>query len=493
MESAPAILPNELVVHAFEALGAKFAYFGKTGDIAKIDGDTFAVIRAYENGDSPSLEDAITVLPESKRAAMSARFAILAANGLLERQPPLSKEREQERVDRLFEHNPRNLMFLVTEACNLACTYCYEVENGVHDQPGTFKKVDAEKAIDAYLTEAAPRGYACITFFGGEPLLNFEVVKHIVAYSKGKAAELGMEVGYSITTNLTLMTEEAADLLASNHFSIMLSIDGPKHIHDRNRVGKCSATALGTHDLIIRNLKVLMEKCGQYGTRMPKLRATVTRPEEFEEVEDYLYSLGTGFVEIGTADFKEEDLDGPHCPSESPAKTKADPIREMEGRYEAVWERMKQGDRSDIAPSIAKGMRKLAEQLQNVGPREEAEPLLCGVCRNMKAITPNGDLYPCHRYVGMENFKVGNLHQGGLDEHRVRDYYGKVFESFRNKCSQCWARHLCGGQCSWELSTEDGEVGRPKDEWCRNIKRGLEVRLAMFAHSRELTSEPQEV
>lgn len=86
----------------------------------------------------------------------------------------------------------------------------------------------------------------------------------------------------------------------------------------------------------------------------------------------------------------------------------------------------------------------------------------------------------------MDAFKLGNLHDGGLDQEKTRTYYEKLFTSFRDKCSKCWARHLCGGQCPWQLSNNQGEVERPRDDMCRNIKRGFELRLGLYAQTKDL-------
>lgn len=486
---APAIREHESVVHVFEALGRHYAYFGKTADVAEIDSALFAVLRRYEDGAAPEPRAALT----AESIEQGERIAALSDLGLLEPQPGLSAEQVQSRIDALFQHSPRNLMFLVTEACNLACTYCYEVANGVHDRPAVFRRDDARRAIDGYLEEAKPRGYACITFFGGEPLLNFKVIEDIVVWSKARAHELGMTVGFSITSNLTLLTESIADFLAREQFSVMVSIDGPRHIHDRHRVAKCSSLLEGTHDRVVDRLQLLIERCRVHGTRLPRLRATLTRPEEHEEVEAYLTSLGTGLIEIGVADDDRGILekDGPSCPSKAQPEAgatapKASPMVELERRFRELAERLGRGDLSAIPLSIARSMRMLRDQLEQARPRSVSEPRLCGVARNMKAVTPTGDIYPCHRYVGMPAFRLGNVFQGGLDEARTRDYYEKIYASFRAKCARCWARHLCGGQCPWQLSNDAGEVTRPLDEACIDIKRGFELRLALYAQTRHV-------
>lgn len=484
--TTPAIRENESVVHVFEALGRRYAYFGKTADVAQIDDDLYEVLSAFENGVSDTPESAASTVDPEQRD----RIGALRELGMLEPQPGLSADAVEERIDRLFRHSPRNLMFLVTEACNLACTYCYEVENGVHDRPSVFRREDARKVIETYLQEARPRGYACITFFGGEPLLNLKVIEDIVAFAKQRAAELEMAVAFSITSNLTLLTEKIADFLAREDFAIMVSIDGPKHIHDRHRLGKCSSLIDGSHDRVVAMLKLLMERCRAHGTRMPRLRATLTDPSEHEEVEKYLLSLGTGLVEIGSTDEEHTVKNGPSCPSRSegrdtePAAEPAPPLADLERRYRELADRLAAGDFSDIPPSVAKSMRMLRDQLEAAGPRAQSEPRLCGVARNMKAVTPTGDIYPCHRYVGMPAFKLGNVHEGGLDEGLTRSYYEKLFASFGSKCASCWARHLCGGQCPWQLSNDAGEVERPADAACRNIKRGFELRLALYAETR---------
>jgi uncharacterized protein len=104
---------------------------------------------------------------------------------------------------------------------------------------------------------------------------------------------------------------------------------------------------------------------------------------------------------------------------------------------------------------------------------------MCGVARNMTAITEKGDLYPCHRYVGEEKYKIGTL-QDGIDESRVRRYYGEILEGYDNHCAGCWARGVCGGQCPWYLSRPDGKVGLPDKASCDSIRTGMERALWMY-------------
>jgi uncharacterized protein len=99
----------------------------------------------------------------------------------------------------------------------------------------------------------------------------------------------------------------------------------------------------------------------------------------------------------------------------------------------------------------------------------------------MKAVTPGGDLYPCHRYVGMPEFKIGNIHEGGVDKQKAKQYYEGIYNAFALKCSKCWARHLCGGQCPWYLSRPDGTIVTPDDSTCDTIRESFETYLGLYS------------
>ncbi len=291
-----------------------------------------------------------------------------------------------------------------------------------------------------------------------------------------RATETKQQVGFTMTSNLTLLTEDMAEFLAREKFHVMVSIDGDRESHDRHRV---TVSGEGTYDTTVANLKLLVGKMRLHGTRLPKIRATMTAGNvDPVATEEHLRSLGTHLVEVGESHGtvnEQQDYDvGSKCEER---------MNSFNARIDSIIEQL-EADPSvlpDVGNSLRKSLRKVHDEVTRKQAYSQARPTLCGVCRNMKAVTPEGDLFPCHRYVGMEAFKMGNIHTGGIQQDRVRDYYDALYTTYAEKCAPCWLRHLCGGQCPWYLSSEDGAISPPDDATCDDIRDGFEVLLGFYA------------
>lgn len=469
------------VVHCFEFQGTRFAFLVRTGDLMRVSRPAFEALASIERGADrvDAIERLRSSFTEEQLDVVARDLEVLEQGGFLTPELRLTERQLDASCEQLLAHKPRNLMFFVTEACNLACTYCYEKNQGVHDKPLTLKQVDARKTLDHYFVESGGRDVT-VTFFGGEPLLNFAVVRDATLYAESKGLELGVGVGFTITTNLTLLTEEIADFLAAHKFHVMVSLDGDKEGNDRHRVFRDGG---GTYDTAVANLRMLIEKLRTAGVRLPKLRATMTS-ENLDPiaVERHLRSLGTPLVEVGaTHGTVERGLEA-HDVGNDREQVERIHARSQEMHARLISELEASPDRVPEVPGfVVKNLRRIHEDVSQTHVNQTPAPKLCGVCRNMKAVTPGGDLYPCHRYVGMPAFKFGNVHTGGMDRERVRGYYADLHRNYGEHCTKCWARYLCGGQCPWYLSTADGRVVPPDEESCNGIRRNMETSLGLYA------------
>jgi uncharacterized protein len=472
-------LRSSAPVHCFQFEGRRFGYFPRTADLVALTEPAHLALAAIEAGESSgrAVEQVTERFgPEAGQRAR-ADLSQLEEHGYLRPEVELGDAEKQREWKSLLMHQPRNLMFFVTEACNLKCTYCYELNQGVHASPAMLKQVDAHEIIDRYFGSSG-RDALTITFFGGEPLLNFKVVRDSTLYALQKGKELGRQVGFTMTTNLTLLTEEIADFLAEHQFHVMVSLDGDREGNDRYRR---TVKGEGTYDTVVANLRLLIAKMRAAGVRLPKIRATLTAENSDPVgVEEHLRSLGTHLVEIGdthgtvAGGVKAFDVN-----STSAAKARAGVELEVARILEELE---REPSRMPHVPhSIVRGLQRIHEEIARRDAHDAVRPKLCGVCRNMKAVTPKGDLYPCHRYVGMEAFRFGNIHEGGLDREKERRYYSDIYSAFAEKCVSCWARHLCGGQCPWYLSRPDGSVSAPDDASCDSIRAGLQSRMGLYA------------
>lgn len=468
-------------LHVFSFRGNWFAFFVRTGDLTGLSEPAARVLRWHEEGlGRRAIETrARGELGDELAEQVLRDLDTLEQADLLHPDVAVTRAERIGDLESLLRHQPRNLMFFVTEACNLKCTYCYESKQGVHDSARMLKQVDAERTIDAYFEGSPGREALTITFFGGEPLLNPKVIRESVAYAKHKALELGKEVGFTITTNLTLLTEEMAEFLASERFHVMVSLDGDKEGNDRYRK---TVEGQGTYDVVKRNLQILVGAMRAHGTRLPKIRATLTA-ENSDPIaaEAHLRSLGTHLVMIGETHGTANGRAAYDVNADQTLREAS--VRAVEDVVETALRQLGEDPETlpELPDSLVQGLRTIHEEVTRESAHGPARPKLCGVCRNMKAVTPGGDLYPCHRYVGMEAFKLGNQYAGGVDRRKERDYYERLYDVYDETCAPCWLRNLCGGQCPWYLSSADGAIRAPDEDFCDSIRSGYERRLGLYA------------
>lgn len=468
------------LVSVIEHYGLQMAYFPRTGDLARITGPMAEALRMFQ----------VDVGWDNVRDVLRSRFGdaeadeaigeieALVRSGYLAPDEAESETEQQEYVDLLLATRPRKLMLLVTEACNLGCKYCYEVANAYHDTARMMRPEHMRSVLDRFFEESLGRSKLDVTFFGGEPLLNFRGIKQGVDYSLEKAEELGVEVGFCMTTNLTLMTEEIADYLVEHRFAVMVSIDGDREGHNLNRITKSGE---GTYDTVVANLKMLLEKQAAAGVRPAKLRATLTKGnKDVLHVRQHLRSLGTDLIMLGESHgtaFSREAWDITH-------EEAMEIWEDMDARVHAYLEDLEHGrDTSHAGELLAyftESLVRIHREVARKEPIHRPEVQLCGVCRNMKAVTPGGQIYPCHRYVGMPAYVMGSTTEG-LDEAKVSNYYARLHDVFESKCRNCWAKVLCGGQCPWHLSKPDGEFVLPDEDSCQGIRGGLSRSMALYA------------
>lgn len=477
-----------MVQHSTEGFRPGFHVFRHRGDALMLDVGTHSIIQlkdaafdylsALERSQDHEVALAETVERHDVEdvANMLREIEMLEEMGFFQREVAAAGHEQRRVVDGLLAHRPRNIMLLVTEACNLKCTYCYEVANDFHSKARQLTENNARKIVDGYFERSGNRDGVTVTFFGGEPLVNFPLIKAIVAHALEKGRLENKEVGFSITTNATLLTEEIADFLIEHEFGVMVSIDGDEESHDRYRVDKAGN---GTYQKVIRRARGLLEKQLRAGVRPLKVRATMTSHNlDRQALVDHFTEVLPGArlaigSSSGTAFMKEErDIGEEHQPE----------LRKVHDAYvDDVLAAVKEGRAPRAHSHVAEGLGELVSFMDRKRPGEVAHPKLCGVGRNMMAVTPTGDVYPCHRYVGSPAWLLGNVHRERVDGKAFRPYYEQLMEGFQNHCTRCWMRFRCGGQCPWYLSRPDGTIVPPDESSCDSLRYGEETLLWLYS------------
>jgi len=443
--------------HVFEHQGALYALDPEKLSVLRVDAVGAEALRTMH--ESTSLAEAATRMAERRpgrvgEVALAEAFE-LRRQGLFTGPVTTYDADDYSRlVRRLLPMSTGKIELYLAEACNLRCRYCYvDTHNALGN--GLMPEEVALAAVDLVFRRAVGVDSLQITFFGGEPLLNKPVMCSVIRYSQERAATEGKKVGYSLTTNATLMDDEVIGWIKRYNFGLMISMDGPPEVHDDVRP---LAGGGGSFAQAAQNVKRLMRR-----RRMVTCRCTVSnRHLNLYDIVTFLEAFGFTRVGISYCQGKSYALG----PFDVGPEHRAAIDAEMEQLLTRWMQQVRKGVPLRFDP-FSGGIRAIHK-----GRTQRAPMLSCGVCRGCTTVGVDGSLYPCHRYVGMGNYVVGDVWSGVSEEKHER-YLREYFKT-KAKCASCWAVNLCGGMCAWYVSHEDGTC-RPPQEWrCDNVRGWIE-------------------
>jgi uncharacterized protein len=358
----------------------------------------------------------------------------------------------------------QTIVMNVTNQCNLSCSYCYEYgEDRIATPEGKTKFMSEETArstVDFLLNQSPGRRMVHLTFFGGETLLNFPVVKSTIGYARDKAAEMGKYIDFSMTTNATMLTSEIISFLAENNVGVTVSIDGPKESNDRFRVfhnGK------GSYDVIAPKIKelVTVHRSRPIGARVTLTAQVVDVKKIFRHLTDEM-----GFDEVGFAPV-----------TTSPVRLYAigntgldhvlDQFTELAGEYlEYALENKHHGfsNVNDTLQELHQGVSK-------------AYP--CGAGLGLLGVAPSGDIGLCHRFVDSPAGKLGHI-DTGIDREAQAEHLNRGHINTKYDCHTCWARPVCSGGCYHEAYVRYGDTSHANLHYCDWIRGWTDVCLGIY-------------
>jgi uncharacterized protein len=356
------------------------------------------------------------------------------------------------------------LVLNVTSKCNLSCGYCYEygedrlVESG--SKPRFMDEATARESVDFMFAEAGDSPRVHLTFFGGETLLNFRLLKSALAYAEQRARELGKEVDASLTTNATLLTDESIDWIVSNGVGVTVSIDGAREQQDRYRV---FANGMGSYDVIFPRIKKLLAR----HTRRPVGARVTLTAENLDVVSIYRHlAEEIGFWEVGFA---------PVTTSWQREHTIADEgFDRMLGAFNQLAD-------DYLAAALAgrhHGFSNVRDTLQEIH-KGMAKAYPCGAGLGLMGVATDGDVGLCHRFAGSDAHKLGTV-QGGIDRSVQDGFFERHHIDAKTDCSQCWARPICAGGCYHEAHTRYGSTERPNLHYCNWIRSWTDSCLRVY-------------
>lgn len=340
--------------------------------------------------------------------------------------------------------------------CNLSCRYCFAGQGHFGGPRGLMSAEVGQVALDLLLSRSGPRRRVEVDFFGGEPLLNLEVLKKLVQYGRERALARGKEIKFTVTTNVLLLTPAVGDYLNREQLSAVLSLDGRPEVHNRMRPFPGGA---GSYQQVLENAARFVESRGGADYY---IRGTFTR-HNLDFAADVLHLTGLGFdrvslepVVAGPEDdysFREGDL--PRLAAEYETLT-----RELL----ALYRRGSPLDYFHFNLDLDGGPC-LAKRLTG-----------CGAGYEYLAVTPEGDIYPCHQFVGRPSFNMGNV-RTGLQGEQIAKQFQQAHVYNKDDCRSCWAKFLCSGGCHANAVSFNNSLVRPYRTGCILTRKRLECAL----------------
>jgi uncharacterized protein len=470
-------------MHRFAASGAEFVYLPTAGAIFALDEATAAVLARLECG--------LSAHGDLADALVADGFTPADAEGLL-RELRLVRLIESDqvvtpgpKVDLPPDDYPLQALVLnVTNQCNLACTYCYEFgADKISTQVGKPKYMTPEvarSAVDFLLDSAKGRQAAHITFFGGETLMNFRLLKDVVEYANAKAAETGRRMTYSLTTNATLLTDPIIDFLSEHAVGVTVSIDGPKDMQDARRVYK---SGKGSYDVILPRLKSLIARhTSRAITARVTLSAGVTDVVGiYRHLKDEIGFHEIGFAPVTTSGeegsfSKGSGESGGGCSGGGSAEWSldGDAMGEVLAGFHALADEWLEYAIEGRMHGFSNVSETLSELVQGTN---KSHP--CGAGLGLLGVSPSGDLSPCHRFTDADEHVLGNL-ETGLDQAKRADFLSRGHVGAKYECGSCWARPLCAGGCHHEAFVRYGDTGHANLHYCDWIREWTDRVLDIY-------------
>ena len=373
----------------------------------------------------------------------------------------LDSEDDYEPYAKMMGPAPIKAMCLhIAHDCNLRCEYCFAAKGDFGQGRKLMPLETAKAAIDFLLENSGTRRNLELDFFGGEPLMNFDVVKETVRYARSREKEYGKNFRFTITTNGLLLDDDKIDFINREMSNVVLSIDGRKEINDQLRV---TPGGKGSYDVIVPKYQRLVERRGD---KDYYVRGTFTRLNpDFTKDVLHLYELGFDQISI------EPVVSDPHLPY---ALTEED-IPAVFAEYERLAQTIIELKRKGSKINFFHFMLDLDQ-----GPCAIKRLRGCGCGNEYVAVTPEGDIYPCHQFVGMDGWKLGSLHGQPIDGEMKADFATANVYS-KEKCRECWARFYCSGGCNANNLQYAGNIRSPHTLSCELEKKRLECAIMIKA------------
>ena len=450
------------MIHCYKLGGMNIVLDICSGSVHLVDEVSYDVIEMYENNTHQEIIRVITqkypeVTVEELEDGFSQIEELKAAGKLFSPDTfaPMAGKLKQKTSGVV-----KALCIHIAHSCNLNCAYCFASQGKYQGERALMSFEVGKQALDFLIANSKGRRNLEVDFFGGEPLMNFQVVKDLVAYARSREKETGKNFRFTLTTNGMLIDDDVIDFANREMSNVVLSLDGRKEIHDRFRVDYAGK---GSWERIVPKFQKLVEARGGKNYYM---RGTFTHANP-DFVEDIRTMLDLGFTELS--------MEPVVCAPEDPSALTPADLEIVKQQYEELAELMLERRKAGKPFTFYHYMIDLKG-----GPCIYKRVSGCGSGTEYMAVTPWGDLYPCHQFVGDEKFKLGDI-WNGVTNTAIQDEFAACNVYARQECADCWAKLYCSGGCAANAYHATGAITGVYSSGCELFRKRMECAIMLEA------------
>ena len=447
------------MIHQYRNNGFRIVLDVNSGAIHVVDELMYEVVARYESE-----------TPEEIRRELSQAYApeeideaLAEIRELIGQKALFTPDEYEDYIEELGKNRPtvvKALCLHIAHDCNLACKYCFAEEGEYHGKRELMSFEVGKAALDFLVRESGNRRNLEVDFFGGEPTLNFQVVKDLVAYGRSLEAPQNKKFRFTLTTNGVRLDDEIMDFANREMDNVVLSIDGRKEVHDYMRP---FPNGSGSYDLVVPKYRRFADSRGQ---QRYYVRGTFTRHNP-DFAQDVIHLMELGFKQIS--------VEPVVAPEEADYAIREEDLPQLYAEYDRlaqeILRRHKNGEDFNFFHFMIdlEGGPCVAKRLSG-----------CGSGTEYLAVTPWGDFYPCHQFVGNDRFYMGNVFEGVTRQEIVSDFKSCNVYS-KEKCRGCFARFYCSGGCAANSYNFHGSIHDTYDIGCALQKKRVECAIMIQA------------
>ena len=453
------------MVHCYKLGGLNIVLDTYSGSVHVVDELAYDIIEMFEEKTTDEITAALLEkypdradVTESEIRECCAQVAQLKEQGQL-----FTEDTYADKAGRLKQRSAgviKALCLHVAHTCNLNCSYCFASQGKYHGERAIMSFEVGKAALDFLVAHSGTRHNLEVDFFGGEPLMNFDVVKKLVAYARSIEKAAGKNFRFTLTTNGMLINDDVIDFANREMSNVVLSLDGRKEVHDRFRVDYAGK---GSWERIVPKFQKLVRERGNKNYYM---RGTFTHANP-DFLKDIQQMLDLGFTELS--------MEPVVCAADDPSALTQEDLPIVLEQYEKLAELMIQRRREGRPFTFYHYMIDLKG-----GPCIYKRISGCGSGTEYMAVTPWGDLYPCHQFVGEEKFRLGDV-WNGVTNTQCQDEFAACNVYARPECADCWAKLYCSGGCAANAYHATGSVTGVYKYGCELFRKRMECAIMVEA------------